>query len=85
MLAIGRSISIGFIYALRGPIGAAELIDATCLNLCVQGIYPFRYRHIRIVAVQALKIEMTGLQAFKRDIQLLSDRFGVAIGRMGAF
>ena len=79
LLAVLLGIGDGLVHALLRPVGAAERpADAAGLDLGVHGVDEFADRHVGVVAVHEVDVDIVGLQPVERLRQLLADDVGIA-------
>ncbi len=78
-LAVALGVGDGLIEAFAGPVGTAEgAANAPRLDLGIHGIDELADRHVEIVAVHEIDVDIVGLQAIERLGELLADDIGVA-------
>src|SRR6186713_1115145 len=85
LLARPVSISDRLVHAFPGPVRTAEwTADASSLDLPVHRVDEFADRHVEIVPVHEVDVDMVCLKPVERLRQLFTDHVGVAEGCVSA-
>src|SRR5579859_740063 len=80
-----NSPPIGSFHALNRPVRGSKEPHTPGILMLVEDRDKFTYRHIYIIAMQHIDINIVGLQAFQALPELLIQPFGCAVWRMGPF